>query len=307
VPHGAGRAHTLSICVPGSVCAQAQSLELATKVAGQIARAAAIFRVDEIIVLDVQDGARPKVSEIRSGADFLARVLQYLETPQYLRRVLIPVHKDLRFAGMLPPLDAPHQPRQHEWLEYREGAVVEDVATPGAETSTLANVGLDRDVRMDYSVPKGMRVTVAMGPSAPAADTGEPYEGSLVSPSAPRERAGLYWGYSIRIARGLSSVFTECPFEEGYDVTVGTSEHGSAEEPSLPAFKHALVAFGGIEGLEQAAESDAALEVKDPACLFDHYLNTCANQGSRTIRTEEAVLISLCALQEPLRKAHGKA
>lgn len=34
-----------------------------------------------------------------------------------------------------------------------------------------------------------------------------------VSPSEPREKAGLYWGYSVRLAASFSAVFTECPFK----------------------------------------------------------------------------------------------
>lgn len=33
-----------------------------------------------------------------AGAAFLARVCQYLETPQYLRKALVPMHPDLRLA-----------------------------------------------------------------------------------------------------------------------------------------------------------------------------------------------------------------
>lgn len=40
-----------------------------------------------------------------------------------LCRALIPMHPDLKFAGMLPPLDAPHHMRSNEWCEYREGVV----------------------------------------------------------------------------------------------------------------------------------------------------------------------------------------
>lgn len=43
---------TVSIAVPGSVVDNAQTLELATAVAGQVARAAAIFNIDEVVVLD---------------------------------------------------------------------------------------------------------------------------------------------------------------------------------------------------------------------------------------------------------------
>jgi len=33
-----------------------------------------------------------------SGAAFLMRILQYLETPQYLRKALFPMHNSLRFV-----------------------------------------------------------------------------------------------------------------------------------------------------------------------------------------------------------------
>jgi predicted SPOUT superfamily RNA methylase MTH1 len=50
-----------------------------------------------------------------------------------------------------------------------------------------------------------------------------------------------------------------------------------------------LVVFGGLQGLEASVDADQNLEVADPGVLFDLYLNTCPNQGSRTIRTEVSV------------------
>lgn len=43
---------TLSIAVPSSVIENAQTAELATCLSGQIARTAAIFNVDEVVVID---------------------------------------------------------------------------------------------------------------------------------------------------------------------------------------------------------------------------------------------------------------
>ena len=37
------------------------------------------------------------------------------------------------------------------------------------------------------------------------------YHGNVVSPSAPRQEAGLYWGYSVRLASSFGAVFTEAP------------------------------------------------------------------------------------------------
>jgi predicted SPOUT superfamily RNA methylase MTH1 len=74
------------------------------QLAGQIARAAAIFTVNEIVVFD--DGVEgssnkpPKWSEDGSESCglFLSRILKYMETPQYLRHALIPKHNGLQFA-----------------------------------------------------------------------------------------------------------------------------------------------------------------------------------------------------------------
>lgn len=51
-------------------------------------------------------------------------------------------------------------------------------------------------------------------------------------------------------------------------------------------FRHLLVVFGGLQGLEASVDADQNLDVTDPSVLFDLYLNTCPSQGSRTIRTE---------------------
>ena len=46
------RKQTVSLAVAASVVEVAQTQELATAVAGQLARAAAIFNIDEIVVVD---------------------------------------------------------------------------------------------------------------------------------------------------------------------------------------------------------------------------------------------------------------
>lgn len=64
-----------------------------------------------------------------------------------------------------------------------------------------------------------------------------------------------------------------------------------------------LVVFGGLKGLEASLESDESLEVSDPSILFHHYINTCPGQGSRTIRTEEAILITMSALRPVIERS----
>ena len=55
------------------------------------------------------------------------------------------------------------------------------------------------------------------------------------------------------------------------------------------ACSHALVVFGGVQGLETSLDADDSLDIDEPSLLFDHYLNTCPQQGSNTIRTEVRV------------------
>ena len=64
---------------------------------------------------------------------------QPVRQPAPAGRALVPMHRDLRLAGQLPPLDAPHHMRADEWRPFREGVVV--ASAPGA--GSRLDVGLD--------------------------------------------------------------------------------------------------------------------------------------------------------------------
>ena len=90
----------LAIAIPASVISDTPHLREKTSKIGLIGRAAAIFRVDEIIVYP--DNSRK--GKQRREADLTALLLAYLETPQYLRKRLFKLDPQLQFAGILPPL-----------------------------------------------------------------------------------------------------------------------------------------------------------------------------------------------------------
>lgn len=300
---------TVSIAIPSTIIGNAQSHELATRLAGQIARAATIYRIDEVVVFDnngssVEDPTTVGTSEAdKSNAAFFIRILRYLETPQYLRKTLFPRHNCLKFVGLLPPLDAPHHLRKHEWASYREGVTLEEIAPNSV--GTMVDVGLDQNVVIDEVLEPGIRVTVAMGTDRNLS-TGTLHQ--VVKSTTPREE-GMYWGYKVRYAPNLSSVIENCSFEGGYDYVIGTSEHGQVVKSSelfIPAFRHLLITFGGLAGLEECIEKDKKLKGKDAQEVFHSYLNLCPHQGSRTIRSEEAVFIALQYFQEPIDRALQK-
>ncbi|XP_074583388.1 uncharacterized protein LOC141839527 [Curcuma longa] len=296
---------TVSIAVAGSIIDNAQSLELATLLAGQVARAATIFRIDEVVVFGNKassddDSIQPiNNEENQSGDLFLVRILQYLETPQYLRRRLFPMHKSLKFVGLLPPLDAPHHLRKHEWCPFREGVTLD--ANPSNSEGTSVDVGLNKTILVEEVLEPGKRVTVAMGENRSAELDGF----KKVVSSSQRDQIGIYWGYKVRYASNLSNVFKNCSYKRGYDHIIGTSEHGlvvNSSELEIPSFRHLLIVFGGLAGLEESIKEDDSLKGKDVLDVFNCYLNTCPLQGSRTIRTEEAIFISLQYFQEPIKR-----
>lgn len=312
--------------------------------AGQIARALAVFCVDEVVVFN--DGQAEQKRRTRghdivnqnniegeneytgySDPDnFLMHVLSYLETPPHLRKYLFPMHPDLKLAGSLPSLDMPHHLRAHEWCPYREGVVIqssqasdEDMDTNDEPNQTIIDSGLRHKISLPIVIPLNTRVTMKFldRPDSPVKQATAP-SAVAVAPSTPREEGGYYWGYTVRAASCISSVFTECPFDEGYDLTFGTSERGTpisklafsrADHSQIPEFNHMLVVFGGVTGLEAAIKADEELKTKvalKPEALFDFWINLCPGQGSRTIRTEEAVFIGLMGLRDVVMQ-NGKS
>ncbi|XP_078046313.1 28S rRNA (uridine-N(3))-methyltransferase [Augochlora pura] len=299
---------TVSIAVPGSILDNAQSPELRTYLAGQIARAACIYKVDEIVVFDdkgeVTESEKKKLrtdevlGERRVGCLQLARILQYLECPQYLRKYFFPIHKDLQYAGVLNPLDTPHHLRQQDVSLYREGVVTNKPVKAGK--GSYVNAGLLNDVFVEKVLTTGLRVTVKIPENQP---NPKKLKAFIVPPDIPKSDTGTYWGYTVRLANNLTEALTQCPYKSGYDLTIGTSDKGKPIDdmgPSSLEYHHVLIIFGGLSGLEAALDVDPNLNVDDPYLLFDKYLNTCPQQGSRTIRTEEAILISLAELRKIL-------
>ncbi|XP_068723995.1 putative methyltransferase C9orf114 [Montipora capricornis] len=185
-------------------------------------------------------------------------------------------------------------------MPFRDGVVLDRPVKNGC--GSFVNAGMRKEVRIDKNLKPGLRVTVKMG------DTSKPgakfYSGTVVSPSSPRTEHGLYWGYSVRVAPSFGAIFTQSPYKDGYDVTIGTSERGtSVDDLELPNFRHLLVVFGGLKGLEASLESDEQLTVNEASLVFDHYVNTCPGQGSGTIRTEEAILVTMSALRPMIASA----
>jgi len=263
----------LSIAIPGSIALDTPHLREKTYKLGLIGRAAAIFRVDEVVVY------RDSPSLPSGELDFVKLILEYLDTPQYLRKTLFTFRPELKYAGILPPLRTPHHPVAMEGTgPFREGVVLK--STRGAST---VDVGLDSPVRIpEGGLPVRSRITVK-------AEAGSYH-------LASRGEVPYYWGYRVVVREGVARWARGA----AYQLVIATSRSGSALEEqwgrllsSLKAADECLVLFGSPEeGLEEIV----AREGRRLSDVSDMILNTVPGQGTATVRTEEALMATLAIL-----------
>ncbi len=292
------RDSTISIALPASIVINSQSGELQTYLVGQIARAASIFRIEEIIIINDCTSTSEEAKLKRKQGDatnFFVKNLEYMETPQYLRKALFPVIPELKYTGLMNPLDAPHHLRQTEWSTYREGVVIPRPVR--ADRGSWVNIGLKKDCQIQEKLAVGTRVTVRINEKGDNLEL-KYYTGNVVSQLEPKQQLGKYWGYSVRVASGIWDALKGCPYPEGkYDLMIGTSDRGETYRKlkikEANTYKHALIMFGGLPGIEGLIDGDENAEVtsEDAPRLFEYYVNTCPDQGCRTIRTEVLALL----------------
>ena len=291
--------YTLSILIPSSIVDNAQSKELRTYLIGELARTIGIFKISEVIIFHdkLKDNSKDYIN-------YFIKNLQYLETPQYLRKTLFPMSEDLKLSGLMNPLESQHHLRKDEWSPYREGCVLD---RPVSGEYSWVNIGLNKDCKIDQKLPPKTRVTVKLNEKN-FNNKLKYYTGTPVSMSEPFLKNGTYWGYVVRVCETYKDIINDSIYEEGYDFIIGTSDKGenykTANFAKKKDFKHCLIIFGGISGIEGMMIDDEHNKINSSNISknFDLYLNTCMNQGLRTIRTEEAILISLAVIRPELDK-----
>ncbi|MEM2971004.1 MAG: RNA methyltransferase [Candidatus Bathyarchaeia archaeon] len=274
----------LCVAIPASVVSDTPHLREKTAKIGLIGRAAAIFRVSEIIVyLD-----NPKVNQ-KADLNLIATLLGYMETPQYLRKRLFKLKPELQFAGILPPLRTPHHPLNRKIEGLRVGEYREGVTLSKTKEGTLVDIGVEKPALIvNRQLPTGKRVTVKI------VKIGERVEVELTN----RDEVEAYWGYAV-VAE--LQTFGKLVKNGDFDLTIATSKRGvpftdvstKISERWVKA-KKVLLAFGApTQGLYEIAENEGL----NLDSLVDFVVNTIPMQGTETVRTEEALVASLAVFK----------
>lgn len=273
----------LSVAIPASLVSDVPHLREKTSRIGMIGRALAIFRVSEVIVYPDKS-----FENQRHEAELISTLLSYMEAPQYLRKHLFPIMPALRYASILPPLRTPNHPLTKRISDlktgdYRDGVIVKT----GKET--LVDIGVEHPIRLNEgNLPIGQRITVNVHKHKLKIN---------VKKVETSEITNIYWGYRVNISDLTIGKILK---DKIRDFVVLTSRYGKLLTEVAEEFKSrcgeahkVLIAFGSPkQGLREILEYEG-YRMEDIDALV---INTVPKQGTKTVRTEEAVYATLAII-----------
>ncbi len=261
---------TLCLLIPSSLTIESSDRRIKTYKIGQIARAASIFRVNHIFIYK---------DKAFDDSKFIDTVLRYLETPQYLRKKLFPLNEDLRNVGVVPPLRTAHHPLNSKSSklsleELREGIMIEK-----RNKTILVDIGVEMPARLisKEKLTKFRRITTKI-------ISKDPLEVELIN----RDDISCWWGYNTKIVGSLAKTLKVV--ESG--TVVFTSKHGEDFKGGAVLNNEDCVTFvfgSPRRGVESILKDEGLSSGDFSGCV----VNTIPDQGTETVRTEEAIFATL--------------
>ncbi|MEM3382438.1 MAG: putative RNA uridine N3 methyltransferase [Nitrososphaerales archaeon] len=269
----------LWVAIPDSLVSDLYHLRDKTSKLGMIGRACSIFGVSKIYIYKDLSGNYEEDGEI------IKTILEYMETPQYLRKRLFKQLKTLTYAGLLPPLRTPHHKLEIPLSDVKVGDLREGVAIKSGDR-ILVDVGLSSLIPLEGMVKNGERLTVIFTSKHP----------DLRCRVAKKEEIKDYWGYKVKTAPSLGKLVKSIKS----DSIIFTSKKGriitelwSELIDEVKKANSILLIFGSPKRGVFEILSD---ENMNPIQISKFIINTIPDQKTVTVRTEEALLASLAIL-----------
>ena len=276
----------LWVALPDSSLSDEQTKRDKSIKIAQFARAFSIFRVSKVYIY--HDMLTQFESE---DPNLLKIILRFLDTPQYLRKILYPRMHQLEYAGILHPIKAPHHKPPEDIRKVRIGDVRTGVIAK-VKGQFFVEVGLGSLVPFAGQGFEGKKVNVKFTSSYP----------NLRAVEAAPEDINEYWGYEVKEVPSISKLVAGL---ENTEIVV-TSRKGAffknSEAKLMECIKNAqnlLVIFGAPRyGVHELVAKEGS-NLKS----FEFVLNMFPNQATETVRLEEAVLGTLAILNASLSTA----
>jgi len=247
-----------------------------------IGRAASVFRIEEIVIyLD------KRYSDQTKDAYLLRLILEYMETPQYLRKYLFKLIPQLKYVGILPPLRTPHHLVASKVESLSPGDIREGVVVKSYDKISFVNIGLDKLAKVKSKLKKGSRIALGI----------KSIDNEIWANPIRRREIKIYWGYRVIFPK---LTLGEILKRADYDLVIATSRHGKKAKDILNAIRDkweksrkVLIVFGSpTHGIDEILAQEG-IETED---IADFKINMIPNQGVETVRTEEAAFASLSIL-----------
>ena len=280
----------LWIAIPETAISDEQTKRDKSIKISQFARACAIFRVKRIYIYHCKNSQVEK-----EDLTILTTLLRYLDTPQYLRRILYTRMKELEYAGILHPIKAPH----HKRIEDVKHIKIDDIRVGvivKVKGATYVEVVLGSLVPYDGKGFEGMKLNVKFTSAYPNLRTKE---------ASTEDIKDYYWGYEVKEVPSLHK------FLKGTENTqvLITSRKGSYFKSNevklierLKLIPNLLVVFGGPKKGVAEILIDEGQSIKS----YDFVVNMFPFQGTETVRLEESVLGTLAVLNHIFSKKPPK-
>jgi methyltransferase len=274
----------LWITIPDSSLSDEQTKRDKSVKIAQFARACSIFRVKRIYIY------HDSLSHFeKDDPHLLKTILRYLDTPQYLRKIIFPMMHQLQYAGILHPIKAPHHRVAEDMKKIKAGDVRTGVIVK-VKGQLFVEVGLGSLVPFMGEGFEGKKVNVRFTDSYP----------NLKALQAVEEDIFDYWGYEVKEVPSISKLLTGV---EKTDIIITSRKGRHFKNIEAQLAEHAksvqniLVAFGSPKyGLHDILAKEGASTKP-----YWYVVNMFPNQGTETVRLEEAVLGALAILNSALQ------
>lgn len=267
---------TLKVAIPDTSLSDCSNLREKTTKVGQIARALAIFRVDEVFIYKTGQLETSK----RRDADLLDKLLRYLDTPQYLRRRVFPKTTSLQFAGTLPPLRTLSHPLESSLTDLFEGTIRWGIQV----RPNLIDLGFEKLIDYHDTVSEREPTLFRVRSTNPRIEL-EPIKRSDVD---------VYWGFEVSRASNLLDLLKRSKRLTRIGFSRNAPFFNNIEQDlktTISSTNSILAVFGGPTHGILSIYNEAAKE--DIKYNVDFWINAIPNQGTETVRLEEALIIGL--------------
>ena len=261
---------SLSIAIPDSSLLDEATILFKTKKISMIARTCAIFKINQIFIYQDEKGNE-------NDSALLSTSLKYLETPQYFRKQLFPKSNLLKYAGVLQPLNISSHLTTANQKMIKIGDI-RDALIINYKGKKFLDIGINKLIQYFGKMKSGTRIAIQIKTTQP----------ELTAKEISRDSIKDYWGYNVKERPNLLSILSTWKGKIILTSKKGKNFSRLDAKKITDLNEPILIVFGTTnKGVYDILGSD--IKKIQNANVFNFF----PNQGTQTVRLEEAILGTL--------------